>query len=263
VKKRKTSTASTSAAASTFVEAYVQAIQDRNAAVFAGAGLSIPAGMVNWKGLLSDIGREIGLDVKKEDDLITLAQYHVNERGRHRINEKLLNEFSRRARLTESHRVLASLPIRTYWTTNYDGLIEQAVRDQRKRPDVKFTIESLATTLYDRDAVVYKMHGDVSLPDKAVVTKDDYEAYNSTHQLFSSALQGDLISKTFLFIGFSFTDPNLAYILSRIVCFWTRTRGLTTRSCGESSARTLTPLLPTATPWGSRTCKSATCGATG
>ena len=30
------------------------------------------------------------------------------------------------------------------------------------------------------------------------------------------ALQGDLVSKTFLFIGFSFNDPNLSYILSRI-----------------------------------------------
>jgi hypothetical protein len=54
------------------------------------------------------------------------------------------------------------------------------------------------------------------LPDQAILTKDDYEAYNSTHQLFSTALQGDLVSKTFLFIGFSFTDPNLGYILSRI-----------------------------------------------
>ena len=31
------------------------------------------------------------------------------------------------------------------------------------------------------------------------------------------ALQGDpYVSKTFLFIGFSFNDPNLSYILSRI-----------------------------------------------
>jgi len=35
-------------------------------------------------------------------------------------------------------------------------------------------------------------------------------------QLFTTALQGDLVSKTFLFIGFSFEDPNLEYILARI-----------------------------------------------
>jgi hypothetical protein len=119
-------------------------------------------------------------------------------------------------KLTENHKILASLPIRTYWTTNYDTLIEDSLKQAGKTPDIKVTVESLATTIPRRDAVVYKMHGDVSQPDKAVVTKDDYEAYATTRHMFSMALQGDLVSKTFLFIGFSFNDPNLSYILGRI-----------------------------------------------
>ena len=180
-------------------------------------GLSIPAGLVNWKDLLKDIARDIGLDVNKEEDLVTVAQFHVNERGgRHRINQALIDEFSKRARSTENHKLLAALPIKTYWTTNYDVLIEDSLRAARKTPDIKITVNNLATTVPRRDAVVYKMHGDISQPDKAVVTKDDYESYESTRHLFSTALQGDLVSKTFLFIGFSFNDPNLSYILSRI-----------------------------------------------
>src|SRR5580698_9638708 len=112
-----------------FINEFVQALHDQNAAVFAGAGLSIPAGMVNWKGLLKNIAREIGLDVNKEDDLVSLAQFHVNERGgRHQINQALINEFARRAKLTDNHKMLARLPIRTYWTTNYDTLIEDALK---------------------------------------------------------------------------------------------------------------------------------------
>lgn len=201
-----------------FIDAYVQALQDQTAAVFAGAGLSIPAGMVNWKELMRSIAADVGLDVDKEDDLVTLAQFHVNERGgRHRINQALLNEFSDRARPTENHRILTSLPIHTYWTTNYDVLIEESLRAGKKNPDVKTSPESLTTTTPRRDAVVFKMHGDVSRPSDAVVTKDDYESFDSTKRhLFSMALQGDLVSKTFLFIGFSFSDPNLSYILARI-----------------------------------------------
>jgi hypothetical protein len=62
---------------------------------------------------------------------------------------------------------------------------------------------------------VYKMHGDIDRPDEAILTKDDYESYHVKMQPFLNALSGDLISKTFLFLGFSFTDPNLDYILSR------------------------------------------------
>lgn len=204
-------------AINSFVETYVEALHDQNTAVFAGAGLSIPAGMVNWKELLREVASDIGLDVDKEDDLITVAQFHVNERGgRHRINQALIHEFARRAKLTENHKLLAALPIKTYWTTNYDSLIEESLRAGGKMPDVKTTVASLATTLPRRDAIVYKMHGDVSQPDKAVVTKDDYESYESHRHLFSTALQGDLVSKTFLFLGFSFNDPNLNYILGRI-----------------------------------------------
>jgi hypothetical protein len=60
------------------------------------------------------------------------------------------------------------------------------------------------------------MHGDIEHPDEAVLTKDDYETYHVKMQPFINALSGDLISKTFLFLGFSFTDPNLDYILSRV-----------------------------------------------
>jgi hypothetical protein len=200
-----------------FVDNYVQALHDQNAAVFAGAGLSIPAGMVDWKGLLRNIARDIGLDVKKEDDLITVAQFHVNERrSRHQINQALIHEFATRAKLTDNHKILASLPIRTYWTTNYDTLIEESLKKAGKTPEVKITVENLATTMPRRDAIVYKMHGDISQPDKTIITKDDYESYETNRHLYSMALQGDLVSKTFLFIGFSFNDPNLSYILSRI-----------------------------------------------
>lgn len=204
-------------AADSFIKGYLAALREENAAIFAGAGLSIPTGLVDWRALLRDIAGEIQLDIDRESDIISVAQFHVNERGgRHRINQALVTEFAERAALSENHRLLAALPIKTYWTTNYDSLLEQALRAAHKRPDVKFTVANLATTLPRRDAVVYKMHGDVAQPDGAIVTRDDYEAYSETHRLFSIALQGDLVSKTFLFIGFSFNDPNLGFILGRI-----------------------------------------------
>lgn len=200
-----------------FIEKYVNALNDNNAAIFAGAGLSVPAGFVNWKELLRDIANELGLEIDKETDLIAIAQYHVTEKkSRAGINQKILDEFSKKVKITPNLKLLSDLPIKYFWTTNYDTLIEQALKDSNKTVDVKIEQEDLATSLSRSDAILYKMHGDVSRPYKAVITKDDYEDYDTKRQLFVTALKGDLVSKNFLFIGFSFDDPNLEYILSRI-----------------------------------------------
>ncbi len=199
-----------------FIRRYVAAIDENDAAIFAGAGLSRASGMVDWKNLLRGIAQELGLDVNKEHDLIALAQYYKNEKGgRHELNQEILNQFTGGVNINENHKILASLPIKTYWTTNYDFLIEQSLQQCDKIPHVIKDPVSLTYTVR-KDAIIYKMHGDAAEPEKAVITKDDYENYNETRQLFTIALKGDLVSKTFLFIGFSFDDPNLEYILSRI-----------------------------------------------
>lgn len=112
--------------------------------------------------------------------------------------------------------ILTRLPIFTYWTTNYDSLIEDGLRAANRNPDVKSESEQLPVLFPDRDAVVYKMHGDILNPAHAVLTKTDYELYEHRRPLFRTALKGDLVSKVFLFVGFSFEDPNLDYILSQI-----------------------------------------------
>lgn len=200
-----------------FIREYVRAVSDGYAAIFAGAGLSRGSGYTNWKDLLRPLATDIGLDVDKEHDLVAVAQYYRNERGtRSSINQKILNEFTRGSTPNENIEILTRLPISTYWTTNYDELLEDGLKQNNRKADIKATQESLAVNIYDRDAILYKMHGDVRSPSTAVLTKEDYEIYGNQRPLFRTALQGDLISKTFLFIGFSFEDPNLDYILSQV-----------------------------------------------
>ena len=174
---------------SEFKKAYSKAIQEGYAAIFAGAGLSKASGFVNWKELLNDLAQEIQLDVEKEPDLVEVAQYYCNEkRSRNEINEKILNRFVTESQESESIRILADLPIRVFWTTNYDHLLEDTLKKYGKRIDIKMTIESLATNLSGNDAVVYKMHGDYLDPSSCVILKDDYEIYNDKRQLFTCLL---------------------------------------------------------------------------
>lgn len=199
-----------------FINDYVKELKEGNASLFVGAGLSRAAGFVDWKGLLSDITHSLGLDIDKENDLLSIAQYHVNKHGRARINKKILDEFTEETEETENHQIIARLPLRTIWTTNYDTLIENACKKYNKTVDVKYSIEQLFNNKPKRDLILYKMHGDIELPDKAILTKEDYEGYYYSHDSFITALGGELISKTFLFLGFSFSDPNIDQVLSRL-----------------------------------------------
>ena len=161
---------------SAFIDRYVKEIRNNNAAIFAGAGFSKSAGYVDWKNLLKNIAEELGLDVEKEYDLVSLAQYCYNKNGnRSIINDVIYEEFSKEKGIDENHRILARLPIFTYWTTNYDSLIEDALKENQRIVDVKYHNKHLSVTKPHRDAVVYKMHGDVSNPDETILIKDDYE----------------------------------------------------------------------------------------
>ena len=202
---------------SRFIKRYAGALASGDVAIFAGAGLSRSAGYVDWRALLREIASDLKLDIDRETDLIAIAQYHLNEkRNRGRLNQTIVDELARSAKATRCHGILARLPIPTAWTTNYDQVLERSFEDAGKIVDLKLTEANLATTRRGRDVVLYKMHGCVTQPQDAVVTKDDYEQYARRRSLFVESLKGDLISKTFLFLGFSFTDPNIDYILSRV-----------------------------------------------
>ena len=200
-----------------FMSEYIKAIRDGNAAVFAGAGLSRPSGFVVWKELLRPLADGIGLNIDDEYDLPAVAQYVRNSSGnRAIINSSILEAYGRDTNMNENVSILTRLPIYTYWTTNYDHLIEEGLKDANRNADVKIEYTQLSNTKRARDAVVYKMHGDVNHVANAVLTKDDYVQYDRNRPFFRSVLQGDLISKTFVFIGFSFEDPNLDGIIGQI-----------------------------------------------
>lgn len=117
-----------------FIDRYVKEIQNDNAAIFAGAGFSKSAGYVDWKNLLKCVADELGLDINKEFDLVSLAQYCYNKHGnRSIINDIIFEEFSKVQGIDENHKIIAQWPLFTYWTTNYDSLMETKTTDNIMR----------------------------------------------------------------------------------------------------------------------------------
>lgn len=196
-----------------FIKKYVCALEDGRSAVFLGAGMSRSAGFVDWKELLQNVAEELGIEITDHTNLVDLAQYYVNKtHNTSELSSTILNAFPVEANPTDNHRLLASLPIHTYWTTNYDKLIEKSLTEASIVYDVKSQPESLSVSKRNCNTHIFKMNGDVEQPDKAILTRDQFEDYPSTHRAFLDCLSYDLINKTFLFLGLSLDDPNLRYV---------------------------------------------------
>lgn len=198
-----------------FIDEYVEIIKRNEAAAFVGAGYSIDSGFPSWSNLLVNPLNELGIDPDDFQDVISAAQYYENAKGRKAINKLIKDNYSDESRAVSNLlKALVQLPIKMYWTTNYDRMIEKAFREIGRKLIVKSSNDELATIV--SDGVLYKMHGDVGNPNEAVLTKDDYERYEFNRPLYRDALKSCLMAYSFLFVGFSFSDPNLDYILSRI-----------------------------------------------
>ncbi|MGX7048754.1 hypothetical protein RU86_GL000349 [Lactococcus piscium] len=200
-----------------FLVKFEEAIYNNSAAIFCGAGTSMSSGFANWSELLRPAAEELSLKIEKEDDLITLAQYFVNqEQNKRPLFSIIEKELKKQPLDNKTLTTLTKLPIHTYWTTNYDSEIEDyLIRRERKplvlRKNMDFYRDQLGYT--DK---VYKFHGDKEDIENCVITRDDYQNYSTTHQLFVNSLLGDLTNKTFLFLGYSFQDPDFNNLLATL-----------------------------------------------
>ena len=200
---------------------YSMQICNKSASLFIGSGLSRAAGYIDWKGLLKDVAIDIGLDVEKETDLISLAEYYVNsKRNRVKIDTAISQFFGEVKDPTVTHLLLASLPITSYWTTNYDKLIEHTFDKLNISCSLLTNDDSFRKYINGKNVIIHKLHGDVDDPHHAVITKEDYDKFKSNHEILLAKLKGEMCSNTFLFLGYSFSDTDINHILTEIKLFY-------------------------------------------
>ena len=189
-----------------------------NLSIFVGSGLSVGAGLPSWRDLVSPMAKELDIGISDTSDLLAIAQYHVNKAdgNRSRLNTIIQTQMGRSLPTTPALQAIVRLDVRTVWTTNYDNLIETALTEAGKRPQVIWNEEQLNARNQGANVMVYKMHGDAESPETAVLTKSDYERYHLKHQHFSSLLGVELSQKTFLYVGFGFRDHNVDEVFGRL-----------------------------------------------
>ena len=200
--------------ASRLIASFGQYVDDREATLLVGAGLSRAVGYPDWSGLLKTV--RDALELPDLDDLPLLAQYYTNKNSEDDLQDLIRQELQRDPLPppTRCHELLAALPLSEIWTTNYDDLIERAMGDDTC---VFVGDDDLAQGDDGTGCRVYKMHGSLtSIDHPLIVARDQYIRYPDSHRRFWALLQASFLTKSFLFLGFSFEDPNFYQVFQAI-----------------------------------------------
>lgn len=128
----------------------------------------------------------------------------------------LSEEFQKAADISRLHKAVVALDPRIILTTNFDKLIENAWNQAgaTKYPTIVSKIDSVVFKLFrDQDNYLIKIHGSIDSPENIAFDKTSYQRDAFSNRNYIELLSTLLLTHTFLFIGFSMTDPAVSLIV--------------------------------------------------
>jgi hypothetical protein len=221
----------------------LQRIRRKNCTPFIGAGASadfVPIGAE----IAGKWAKAEGYPFPDGTDLARVAQYLAVTEDPMSPKLRIIDEINER--LTQKpvptpmppdqpHAVLAALELPIYLTTNYDGLMAQALSERGKdvresiclwndwiakkqperfklKPDYRPTPEA---------PLVYYLHGHLEVPTSLVLTEDDYIDFLTSigHKgdLLPPYIEESLTGSSLLFVGYRILDPNFRVLFRSLV----------------------------------------------
>jgi hypothetical protein len=189
---------------------------------FIGAGCSAPHLGIDWDGLTAEMATQAGLPhgwKRWKLPQLKVAQKFVDAAGRKALTDLLVSrlgvqEFDDgRGETTLS---LLSTGIGVVYTTNQDNVIDLCCEKYGWRFRRVVSLQDLAD-YRPGERLLVMFHGAIDIPDSIVFTWDDYRKRMSgdCHPL-DIRLRADLLAKSFLFVGYSFRDPNIQALFKQL-----------------------------------------------
>lgn len=203
------------AARSAILDDIARRIADYSVVPFVGSGCSKDHLTYDWDGLTGVLAAEIGERATLPNTLI--AQRYEDSFGRERLVSRLrellsIEDFDDAK--GESILALGALGLKIFYTTNVDNVFEAYATKFRRPIAAVSRLDDLRRVKPDQ-LTLYQYHGALAHPETVVWTEQDYarRAAEGDDFFLNVRLKSDLLTKSFLFVGYSIRDPHVAQLL--------------------------------------------------
>lgn len=210
-------------------EELAQAVKQRRAILFVGAGVSMSVGLPSWQTLIEHMAGELGLDqgIIDEPNLSyqMLAEFYRLKQGSLGPLRSWMDRNWRvsREKVEESrlHRLIVSLDFPIIYTTNYDRNLEVAFEIYQRNFVKVANARDVARASEDVTQII-KYHGDFDDDASLVLAETDYFDRLSFDSPLDVKFRADALGRTVLFVGYSMSDMNIRLLLHRLWQTWNR-----------------------------------------
>lgn len=203
-----------------------QLIATRQIIPFVGAGFSIPSGAPSWKSIINNLidtfiteekrlfFKELLKNLSETDLAEILDIFNPTE---YELTKYIIDQLdSPRLSVSKYHSLLIESAFDTIITTNWDKLLEICCHNN---------CISCRTIYRDQDVPLYqpsqhtqiiKIHGTISDSSSLVFRKSDYKIFWERRPVLYSLLLSLAATKSLLFLGYGFGDPNIIQLLEKL-----------------------------------------------
>ncbi len=204
----------------------LKAYRDRRLILFVGAGVSMGMGLPSWQKLVDRMAEELDYDpaiFNSYGGALALSEFYRIKRGGIGPLIEWMDNASHPSDVDISkskvHELIANLDVDLIYTTNYDRWLEKAFECYRK-PYAKIANMDDLNFISKEKTQIIKFHGDLGDESSIVLDETSYFERMEFESPLDIKLRADVMGRSVLFIGYSFSDINIRYLFYRLAHLW-------------------------------------------